>query len=76
MKTRGIRGAITVSTNTRSAILLATKNLISKMIALNSIKTGDIAGIIFSATADLNAEFPANAARQLGLLTVPLLCTN
>lgn len=75
-KVRGIRGAITASGNSKDAILSSTKELITKMIALNKVKTADIAGIIFSATKDLNADFPANAARKLGLLSVPLLCTN
>jgi chorismate mutase len=72
---RGIRGAVTVSENSKSAICEATKELLLAIIRENEISPEDIISIIFSATPDLNAAFPAEAARQLGWLTVPLLCT-
>jgi chorismate mutase len=72
---RGIRGAISVSNNTKGEIISSTRTLLIKMIGLNKIKVGDIASIIFSATKDLDAEFPAIAARKLGWKNVPLLCT-
>ncbi|NQU17705.1 MAG: chorismate mutase [Candidatus Saganbacteria bacterium] len=72
---RGIRGAITVKSNTKEEIIEATKKVLQEMISENSFHVNDIASIIFSVTADLNAAFPAEAARQLGWKTTPLLCT-
>ena len=73
---RGVRGATTVEANTREEILSATRQLLALMIRQNGIDPEDVAGALFSLTHDLNAEFPALAARQLGWLEVPLLCTN
>ena len=75
MALRGIRGAITVRKNSKKQILAATRKLLKKLIAVNRIKTDDVASAIFSVTKDLNAEFPAIAARELGWLFTPLLCT-
>jgi chorismate mutase len=71
---RGVRGATTVEANSREAILKATRQLLALMIRRNGIESTDIASAIFTVTRDLNAEFPALAARQMGLLDVPLLC--
>lgn len=71
---RGIRGAITVKGNNKADILSATEKLLSKMVKENAIKTEDIASVIFTASQDLNAEFPAKAARKNGWEIVPLLC--
>jgi len=71
---RGVRGATTVEANTREAILNSTRQLLALIIRRNGIQTKDIASAIFTVTRDLNAEFPALAARQLGWLDVPLLC--
>jgi chorismate mutase len=76
MPCRGIRGATTVEENTRDAILRCARQLLALMIRRNGIESQDVASAIFSVTPDLNAEFPALAARQLGWLDVPLLCTN
>lgn len=76
MTCRGIRGATTVDTNDREEILLATRQLLALMIRLNGIATEDVGSAIFTTTSDLNAEFPALAARQLGWLDVPLICTH
>ncbi len=76
MACRGVRGATTVESNDRNEILTATRQLVALMIRLNGIESEDVASAIFSATRDLNAEFPALAARQLGWLDVPLLCTH
>lgn len=73
---RGIRGAITAENNTRTAILAATKELLLELIRANEIQVDDIASIFFSTTPDLNAEFPAKAARELGFVYTPLLCMN
>ncbi|MBU6174035.1 MAG: chorismate mutase [Planctomycetes bacterium] len=71
---RGVRGATTVEANTRDAILKGTRQLLALMIRRNEINPEDVASAVFSVTKDLNAEFPALAARQLGWLEVPLLC--
>jgi chorismate mutase len=71
---RGIRGAITVPENKKEAIRAATKELLQKMIRINDVKISDIACILFTTTSDLNAAFPAAAARELGWTQVPLLC--
>jgi len=73
---RGVRGATTSESNSRNDILKATRQLLALMIRLNGIESADVASAIFSTTRDLDAEFPALAARQLGWLDVPLLCTN
>lgn len=74
MPLRGIRGATSVEKNTKEEILEATKELLSEMVSANQIKIEDIATIFFTVTKDLNAEFPAVAARELGWNDIPLLC--
>lgn len=71
---RGIRGATTVENNTREDILVATRELLQEIIEANDLKSEDIAYAYFTTTPDLNAEFPAVAARQLGWTNVALLC--
>lgn len=71
---RGIRGATTVSANSREAILTATRQMLALMVRRNAMAVSDIASAVFTVTKDVNAEFPALAARQLGWLEVPLLC--
>lgn len=71
---RGIRGAITVKDNTVEDIFEATKTLLKKIVEENQIETEDIASVFLTTTPDLNAEFPATAARQMGWHLVPLLC--
>jgi chorismate mutase len=70
-----LRGAVQAEANTREAILAATEELMRTMIERNSLEADDMVSCIFTTTADLDAEFPAVAARQLGLSNVPLLCT-
>ena len=74
MSIRGIRGAITAETNTKESIVSNTELLLSELLKLNTLNPDDIASIFFSVTTDLNAEFPAIAARKLGLKDTPLLC--
>lgn len=74
MYCRGIRGATTVSANEREEILTATRQLLALMIRTNGIDSKDVASAQFTTTLDVDAEFPALAARQLGWLDVPLLC--
>ena len=76
MSCRGVRGATTADSNSRDDILTATRQLLALMIHINDISPDDVASAIFSSTEDLNAEFPALAARQLGWLEVPLICTH
>src|SRR5918995_310453 len=74
MYCRGIRGATTVEANTREAILEGTREMLLQIIAANELRPEDVGSAIFTTTPDLNAEFPALAARQLGWHDVPLLC--
>lgn len=74
MLCRGIRGATTVKANTREAILDATTELLLAMAKANEIRPENLASAIFTTTPDLNAEFPALAARNLGWNDVALLC--
>jgi len=71
---RGIRGATTVEVDTADEIISATREMLEAVIEANGIKPEDIAGVWFTTTRDLTAEFPAIAARLLGWLEVPLLC--
>ncbi|HFD38781.1 MAG TPA: chorismate mutase [Anaerolineae bacterium] len=74
MTCRGIRGAITVEANTADAILSATRTLLEHIVTANELSSGDIASVIFTATPDLDAVYPAVAAREMGWVHVPLLC--
>ena len=74
MTIRGLRGATTVEQNTRADILSATKELLTEMVKANDLKIEDVASIVLTLTADLNAEFPAVAARELGWNDTALLC--
>ncbi|QGG49418.1 chorismate mutase [Heliorestis convoluta] len=71
---RGLRGAISVEENTKEAIHEATRKLLLEMMRANDVQIEDIASVIFTATADLNADFPAYVAREMGFQSVPLLC--
>jgi chorismate mutase len=70
---RGIRGATTVEDNTGEAILAATRELLSRMASANNVEPDELAAILFTCTSDLNAAFPAEAARQLKWQSVPLM---
>ena len=74
MRLRALRGAITVEANEPEAILEATSELVREVLERNSLAVEDLVSCIFTCTADLDAEFPALAARQLGLSAVPLMC--
>jgi chorismate mutase len=74
MPCRGVRGATTVDANTRDDVLAAARQLLALMIRQNDIKKEDVASAFFTTTSDLDAEFPALAARQLGWLDVALMC--
>jgi chorismate mutase len=70
-----LRGAISVDDNTEQAILAGTRELIEGIMERNGLAPEQLVSCVFSATTDLNAQFPAVAARDLGLSQVPLLCT-
>ena len=74
MATRGIRGATTVERNDRDAILKGTRELLEVLVRLNGLRPEDIGYVWFTVTPDLDAEFPAFAARELGWTEVPLMC--
>jgi chorismate mutase len=76
MPCRGVRGATTCESNTSESILKATRELLALMIRQNGIQAEDVASAFFSTTRDLDAQFPALAARQLGWLDVALMCVN
>lgn len=71
---RGIRGATTAEANTSEAILKATHELLLLMIEANDLESEDVSSALFTTTPDLNADFPALAARQLGWHDVALMC--
>jgi chorismate mutase len=71
---RAIRGATQVGANTREQILDATAELVTEVMNRNELATDDVISVVFTATPDLTAEFPALAARKLGFHEVPLLC--
>jgi chorismate mutase len=74
VRLRALRGAITVEANEADAILAATQELVREVMDRNGLTTDDLVSCIFTCTADLDAEFPAVAAREAGLSAVPLLC--
>ena len=74
MYCRGIRGATTVEVNTSEAILEATHELLQLIIEANELDSADIGSVIFTTTADLDAEFPAIAARRMGWHDAALMC--
>jgi chorismate mutase len=75
MAMRGVRGATTVDSNEREEIIAKTGEMIQAVIESNNINVEDIASAIFSVTDDIDDEFPAVAARNIGWLYTPLLCT-
>lgn len=76
MPVRGVRGATTVSADKPEAILEATHELLTTILEANpSMRTENIASGLFTTTEDLNAAFPAQAARDLGWTLVPLICS-
>jgi chorismate mutase len=74
MRLFALRGATTVERNDREAILGATEELMREVMVRNSLSPADVVSCLFTATEDLDAEFPAVAARRLGFEQVPLIC--
>ncbi|MDQ2991321.1 MAG: chorismate mutase [Candidatus Eremiobacteraeota bacterium] len=73
MRVRGVRGAITVESDSAAEIVAGTKRLLSEIIERNGIETEEIVSVLFSLTADLRAAFPALGAREMGWTFVPML---
>jgi chorismate mutase len=73
---RAIRGATQVDVNSKEQILEATTELVTEVMTRNELTTDDVISVLFTATTDLTAEFPALAARKLGFHEVPLLCAS
>jgi chorismate mutase len=71
-----VRGATQVDADDREQILEATAELVTEVMTRNTLTTDDVISVLFTATPDLNAEFPALAARKLGFHDVPLLCAS
>ena len=71
---RALRGATTLDADTRDQVIERTATLLKTMIERNQIDKSTIVSIVFTATGDVHSEFPAAAARQLGISDVPLLC--
>ncbi|MCP4135726.1 MAG: chorismate mutase [bacterium] len=75
MAVRGIRGAITIESNSREEILAKTGEMLESLIEKNTVEVDEIVSVVFSVTEDIDAEFPAVAARNLGWNYTPMLCT-
>ena len=74
MAVRAVRGAIQVDVDERDEVLAATTELLTAVLERNQLTPEDLISVVFTATPDLRAEFPAYAARQMGITDVPLLC--
>jgi chorismate mutase len=74
MNVRAIRGAIQVDANTVEEIHAGVKDLLGAMLVANELVASDVISVIFTATPDLRADFPAAAAREIGFGAVPLIC--
>ena len=71
---RAVRGAVQVDVDEREEVLARTRDLVSEVIRANDLSLDDFISVIFTSTADLVSEFPAVAARELGMGDVPLMC--
>ena len=74
MVCRGIRGATSVEDNDEGAIVARTRDLLEQIAAANHLRVDDVASVIFTVTPDLDAAYPARAAREMGWRSTPLLC--
>lgn len=73
-RVRGIRGATTLEADTKEQVTERTVALLTEMMSRNGISREDLVSIVFTATGDITSEFPAAAARTIGISEVPLLC--
>ena len=76
MAVRALRGATQVDEDDREEVLAATTELLEAVLAKNGLHPDDLISVIFTATPDIRSEFPAYAARQMGITDVPLLCAS
>lgn len=74
MVVRALRGATTVARDEAGAVVEATRELLQELLSRNAVETDDLISVVFTSTPDLVSEFPAAAARALGISDVPLLC--
>ena len=74
MRVRALRGAVTADEDAKDEIISSTTELLEEMLDRNDVGTEDVVFIIFTATGDLTAEFPAAAARKIGLSHIPVIC--
>ena len=74
MAVRAIRGAVQVDEDERGQVLEATAELVAEVMRRNELTTDDVISVLFTATPDINSEFPALAARKVGFSDVPLMC--
>lgn len=74
MLVRALRGATTVERDDAQVIIEATRELLEEMLVRNEVATDDLISLVFTATPDLVSDFPAAAARAIGISDVPLLC--
>lgn len=74
MAVRAVRGAVQLDTDDRAHLLSSVEELVGEVLRQNDLGTEDLISILFTATSDVHAEFPAVAARQLGIGDVPLIC--
>ena len=76
MAVRAVRGAIQVDRDDREEVLDATTELLTTVLSRNGLAPDDLISVVFTATPDLTSEFPAYAARRMGITDVPLLCAS
>ncbi len=76
MAVRAVRGAIQIEQDDREELLDATTELLTAVLERNGIVADDLISVVFTATPDLRSEFPAYAARKMGITDVPLLCAS
>lgn len=74
MRLRGARGAIVVGDDTAEEVLSATERVLAELMRRNGVDPDDLVSVLFTATDDLRSAFPAEAARRMGLGSVPLMC--
>ena len=75
-KVRAIRGATTADENTKDAIVDATREMLESLVEENDFELDDVISAFFTTTKDLNAQFPAVAARKIGWVDVALMCSH
>jgi chorismate mutase len=73
---RAVRGAIQVDADERDQVLEASTELLTAVLERNQLRSEDLISVLFTATPDLTSEFPAYAARMMGITDVPLLCAS